>query len=86
MNQVYICLFIHLFIEFLDRETIVRRDRSSPTLAETHLICKEGSTDSFYSEEHWSSEVSAFVTTSPPKFLQVILSTSHTDNKIILQC
>jgi hypothetical protein len=41
-------------------------------LAETHLIHKEGSTDSFFSEEHWSSEVSAFVTTSPPKFLQVI--------------
>lgn len=57
---------------FLDRETIVKRDRSSPTLAETHLICKEGSTDSFYNEEHWSSEVSGFLTTSPPKFLQVI--------------
>jgi hypothetical protein len=55
----------------LDRETTLRRDRNSPTLAETHLIHKEGLLDSSFSEEHWASEITSFVTNSPPKFLQV---------------
>lgn len=67
---IYILNKIYLFIS--DRETVLRRDDSSSTISETHLIHKEGVQDNFFTEEHWSSEIKSFVTNSPPKFLQVI--------------
>lgn len=36
------------------------------------MIRNEGLQDKFFTEEHWSSEIKSFVTTSPPKFIQVI--------------
>uniref|UniRef100_A0A1I7RN68 Immunoglobulin I-set domain protein n=1 Tax=Bursaphelenchus xylophilus TaxID=6326 RepID=A0A1I7RN68_BURXY len=55
-----------------NQERTLRRDDSASTISETHLLHKEGVQDNFFTEEHWSSEIKSFVTSSPPKFLQVI--------------
>ncbi|KHJ91202.1 immunoglobulin I-set domain protein [Oesophagostomum dentatum] len=54
-----------------DREAIFRSP-SRTTLAETHLMRSSGSQSESFTEEHWSSEITSFVTAAPPKFIQVI--------------
>ncbi|XGW01071.1 hypothetical protein V3C99_013768 [Haemonchus contortus] len=53
-----------------DREAIFRSGNA--TVAETHLIRSTGSQSNSFTEEHWSSEITSFVTAAPPKFIQVI--------------
>lgn len=57
--------------EFLAREAVLRHKANSQTLEETHVIKNEGIQDMYFTEEHWSSEIKSFVTTTPPKFAQV---------------
>ncbi|EYB85418.1 hypothetical protein Y032_0298g1745 [Ancylostoma ceylanicum] len=54
-----------------DREAIFRSGNKT-TVAETHLMRSSGSQSESFTEEHWSSEITSFVTAAPPKFLQVI--------------
>uniref|UniRef100_A0A914C898 Ig-like domain-containing protein n=1 Tax=Acrobeloides nanus TaxID=290746 RepID=A0A914C898_9BILA len=54
------------------REAVLRHKANSRTLEETHVIKNEGIQDLYFTEEHWSSEIKSFVTTTPPKFVQVI--------------
>ncbi|KAH7701386.1 Immunoglobulin I-set domain containing protein, partial [Aphelenchoides avenae] len=55
-----------------NRETVLHREQDASTLEETHVIRNEGIQDMYFTEEHWSSEIKSFVTTTPPKFVQVI--------------
>ena len=72
MNQASF-LITNVSINCLDRETVLRnQDQNAPTLEETHVIKNEGVQDRFFTEEHWSSEIKSFITTSPPKFVQII--------------
>ncbi|KAK6020854.1 hypothetical protein OSTOST_13485, partial [Ostertagia ostertagi] len=50
------------------REAIFRSGNA--TVAETHLIRSTGSQSNSFTEEHWSSEITSFVTAAPPKFIQ----------------
>ncbi|KIH66616.1 immunoglobulin I-set domain protein, partial [Ancylostoma duodenale] len=52
-----------------DREAIFRSGNKT-TVAETHLMRSSGSQSESFTEEHWSSEITSFVTAAPPKFLQ----------------
>ncbi|KAK6013400.1 immunoglobulin I-set domain protein, partial [Ostertagia ostertagi] len=53
-----------------DREAIFRSGNA--TVAETHLIRSTGSQSNSFTEEHWSSEITSFVTAAPPKLSRVI--------------
>ncbi|CAD5224137.1 unnamed protein product [Bursaphelenchus okinawaensis] len=55
-----------------NQERTLQRTDSASTISETHLLHKEGAQDNFFTEEHWSSEIKSFVTSSPPKFAQVL--------------
>ncbi|VDM48523.1 unnamed protein product [Toxocara canis] len=53
-----------------NRETVYHKN--ARTIEETHLIKSTGSSNQGFSEEHWSSEIKSYITTQPPKFVQVI--------------
>uniref|UniRef100_A0A914ZQC4 Titin n=1 Tax=Parascaris univalens TaxID=6257 RepID=A0A914ZQC4_PARUN len=53
-----------------NRETVYHKN--ARTIEETHLIKSTGSSNEGFSEEHWTSEIKSYITTQPPKFVQVI--------------
>uniref|UniRef100_A0A1I7WAP6 Ig-like domain-containing protein n=1 Tax=Heterorhabditis bacteriophora TaxID=37862 RepID=A0A1I7WAP6_HETBA len=68
---IYIFNFFYYYLfNSSYRETVFHPGNT--TMAETHLLRSTGLHSQSFTEEHWTSEITSFVATAPPKFIQVI--------------